>query len=149
MTTNVFAKTMLTVGGLAIIDSNAAKTLKHFYCQQRVCASVHRGEGSGPGGSGNGGCLVPGGIWSGGSGPGGPGPGGSGPGRILLPRGVPGGDPPGQPLLRVVCILLECILVIGTFERHIITKPFWRTIEIPQHTRILLLIPVLRFIMHT
>ena len=25
--------------------------------------------------------------------------------------GVPGGDPPGRPLLRAVCILLECILV--------------------------------------
>ena len=39
-------------------------------------------------------------------------PGGSGPrGRCLLPRCVPGGDPPGQPLLRAVRILLECILV--------------------------------------
>ena len=44
----------------------------------------------GPGGAWSGGCMVPGGAWSG---------------------GVPGGDPPRWLLLRVVCILLECILV--------------------------------------
>ena len=29
---------------------------------------------------------------------------------MLAPRGVPGGDPPGRPLLRAERILLECIL---------------------------------------
>ena len=33
------------------------------------------------------------------------------PGGCLLRGGVPGGDPPGRPLLRAVRILLECILV--------------------------------------
>ena len=41
---------------------------------------------------------------------------GRGGGGLLLggsaPRGVPGGDPPGQLLLRAVRILLECILVL-------------------------------------
>ena len=87
-----------------------------------------------------GGCLLPGGgglVWSRGGawsgevpGPGGAGPGVPGPGRPGLGRpgpggegylvwrwvwswGVPGGDPPGQLLLRVVRILLECILVFG------------------------------------
>ena len=45
---------------------------------------------------GLGGCLLPGGAWSGG---------------VSAPRGVPGREPPGQPLLQVVRILLECILV--------------------------------------
>ena len=38
------------------------------------------------------------------------------PGGVPGPRGVPGGDPPGWLLLRVVHILLECILVILLFS---------------------------------
>ena len=64
------------------------------------------------GASGPGVCLLPGGVCSQGvPAPGGvyskgvPAPGGSGSG------GVPGEDSPGQLLLRVVRILLECILV--------------------------------------
>ena len=75
----------------------------HNYCPQMklregnvftgVCDSVHRGM---PGPRGGylvfgGWYLVLGGVWS---------------------RGVPGGDPPGWPLLRVVRILLECILLV-------------------------------------
>ena len=32
--------------------------------------------------------------------------------RVCSKGGVPGGEPPKRPLLRAVCILLECILVI-------------------------------------
>ena len=53
-----------------------------------VCDSVNRG------GVCSRGCLLPGGK-----------------SRGCLLRGVPGGDPPGRPLLRAVRILLECILV--------------------------------------
>ena len=35
--------------------------------------------------------------------------------RGCLLRGVPGGDPPGRPLLWAVRILLECILVMKAF----------------------------------
>ena len=55
-------------------------------------------------------CLVPG-VWSQGGGVSGP----RGRGTWLGvpgPGEVPGGDPPGWPLLLVECILLECILVI-------------------------------------
>ena len=44
-----------------------------------------------------GGCLVWRGLFPGGC--------------VSVPGGMPGGDPPGWLLLRVVCILLECILV--------------------------------------
>ena len=57
---------------------------------------------SGSRGSGLGGCLLPGGclVW------------GAVPALgVPAPGGVPGGDPPGRPLLRAVRILLECILV--------------------------------------
>ena len=70
------------------------------------------GGGAGPGD------LVPGVAWSGGCGPGGAWSRG-----VLVwswgvpgPVGVPGRDPPGQPLLRAVRILLEYILVINTIS---------------------------------
>ena len=74
-----------------------------------VCDSVNGGGVPAPGG---GACSVGsglGGVWSwGGSGP----------------RGVPGGDPPGWPLLRAVRILLECILVRKiNFQQNLID--FW------------------------
>ena len=63
------------------------------------------------------GCLLLGGVWClvlGGLLPGGClVPGGSAPGGVsALGGGVPGGDPPRWLLLRAVCILLECILVL-------------------------------------
>ena len=73
-----------------------ATKLGQGYVFTRVCDSVHRGGGGSlvPGG------LVPRGVWS--------------RGECLVPgRGVPGGDPPGWPLLRAVRILLECILVFN------------------------------------
>ena len=47
-----------------------------------------------------GGCLVPEGLFLGGG---------------SAPREGPGGDPPGRSLLRAICILLECILVLDLF----------------------------------
>ena len=68
-----------------------------------------------------GGCLFQGGLVQGGACSRGSGLGGSGLGGAcsggFWSWGVPGGDPPGQLLLRAVRILLECILV---FEIHFV-----------------------------
>ena len=69
----------------------------------------------GRGGAGPGGCLVPGGcLLLGGC----PLRGVLVIGGCLLWVGVPGGDPPGQPLLRAVHILLECIIVYDVGRRE-------------------------------
>ena len=102
-----------------------ATKLGQGYIFTGICHSVNRGVPGPrgvsvpgwwlvPGGSAPWGCLVPGGLlwgdaWSWGVCSWGvPGPGG-----CLFPGGgLPGGDlSPTQPLLWVVCILLECILV--------------------------------------
>ena len=76
-----------------------ATKLGQGYIFTGVCHSVNRG-----GVWSWGGCLLPGGLFWGGSGPGG------------SARGVPGGDPPGRPLLWAVRILLECILVSSRIQ---------------------------------
>ena len=74
-----------------------ATKLGQGYIFTGVCDSVHRGV---PG---------PGGVCS---------RGGSAMGR------VPGGDPPGRPLLRAVRILLECILVCTSEYLSLKVKKF-------------------------
>ena len=87
-----------------------------------ICDSVHRGvAGAGEGGTwSQRGCLVLGGAWSWRV----PGPRwGLVPGGACLVRGVPGGDPPGQLLLRALRIVLECILVSIAVAIAIFLRP--------------------------
>ena len=58
-------------GGGGIPDCRAGHMTNQHYIFTGICDSVHRGDGSAPGGAWSRGCLVPGGV-------------------VLLPRGVPG-----------------------------------------------------------